>query len=166
MRRPRLIVAANVVAILAALAIGSAFALSGHDPSASVTIRPAGIAQDADDGVQDDADRGAKPPKVDKMEAIAKEFGVDAAAVTAHREQGIGWGALYKLYAIADAKGVSVDELIAAEPPDADGGRGLAFGELMQSLTDEQRDELDEHPKNFGQIVSKSKKPAHAGPAD
>lgn len=77
MRRTHLISSALVVSIVAALALGSAFALSGHDPSANVTTRPADIAQDADDDIDD----GARPPKTDKAEAIAEEFGVDAGAV-------------------------------------------------------------------------------------
>jgi hypothetical protein len=162
MRRTHTVIAAIAIAAAAALAGTSAQALSGHDRS---TIRPAHVAQqqDPDDDAAGIQERRA--PKADKAILIAEEFDVDAAEVTALREQGIGWGALFKLYAIADARGVSVDALISGAPLDAEGERGFAFGEMMQSLTDEERAALEDHPKNFGQL-NKGNKPKKELPAD
>ena len=97
-----------------------------------------------------------------KANLIATEFGVTPASVMGRHEQGMGFGALFQLYAIARAKGVSVDSLLATAAPAEPGDRGLALGKLKQSLTDAQTATLDNEPKNLGQLVSASHKPAHA----
>jgi hypothetical protein len=57
---------------------------------------------------------------------------------------------------------VSVDSLLATATTDLPGEGGLAFGTLKQSLTDAQLATLENEPKNLGQLVSASHKPAHA----
>jgi hypothetical protein len=86
---------------------------------------------------------------------IAAEFGSTPEEVLALHDQGIGFGALFKLYSIARAKGISVDQLLAEI--EASGG-GFAFGKLKKSLTDEERAILEAGPKNLGELVSGSNK--------
>lgn len=87
--------------------------------------------------------------------AIAEAFGVSVEEVMAYHEDGIGFGALFKLYALSDATGKSVDELIA-ESED-----GWAFGKKFKALSDEEKEELASGPKNLGSIVSEKAK--HGG---
>jgi hypothetical protein len=97
----------------------------------------------------------------DKAALIAEEFGVSADDVLAQHDDGIGWGALFKLYSIARAKGVSVDDLISDSSLNADGEHEFAFGQMMQSLSSDEVDALDDGPKNLGQLVSGSKSHDH-----
>jgi hypothetical protein len=160
------------VAIVAALAASSAHALSPDDDGdhgeASSHANP--IAQEMRErehpaaGLQE-PDGGDDPAgEADHAALIADEFDVSEDEVLELRADGTGWGAMFKLYALARAQGVDVDDLIAAATVDEDGGHGFAFGEMKNALTDDELEELDDGPKNFGQLVSKSKKPAHAGP--
>jgi hypothetical protein len=57
-----------------------------------------------------------------------------------------------------------VQSLIDGAALDADGERDFAFGEIINSLTPEQRATLDSGPRNLGHLVSASKRPGHAGP--
>ena len=173
MRMPRALgLTVILVAVGAALAAGSAFAFNSSDGDVARNshARPRPQEQEDSDDAQEQADDDATDAAagnaggVDKAALIAEEFGVSPDAVAALHADGIGWGALFKLYTYARVMGVSVDDLAAAAPIDADGERDYAFGELKKSLTDEQLAALSDGPKNFGQLVSKSKKPAHAGP--
>ncbi len=156
-----LVLTLATIALLAALAAGSAYAFTGtdRDDQRATHARP-GLQEPVDAQELDDDGPGGG---TDKAALIAAEFGVSPPDVTALRDQGIGWGAMFKLYALARAKGVSVNDLVAATV-DADGEKDFAFGEIKKSLTPEQLAALDDGPKNFGQLVSKSKKSAHAGP--
>src|SRR5947208_14661398 len=87
-------------------------------------------------------------------QAIADEFGVSKDEVLARHQQGIGFGALFKLYKLARAKGISVDDLLATIPTDANGQREFSFGDLRKGLTAEQRAGFNSGPKNLGQLVS------------
>jgi hypothetical protein len=81
--------------------------------------------------------------------------------------QGIGFGAIFKLYAIATAKGVTVDQLLATVPVDATTGkRNFAFGQMKKSLTEAEAAKLQDGPKNLGQVVSASRRaqPASTAP--
>jgi hypothetical protein len=157
MLKPRTLMFA-ALALAAALAAGSAFAINApadHESPGRGVSHLQEPDDDAPEAVQDPQD--AKP-KLDNAQLIADEFHVPLGDVQELRDEGIGWGALFKLYAIADAKGVSVDDLVASAQLDADGEREFAFGEMMQSLTDEQRAALEDHPRNFGHL-HKAKKP-------
>jgi hypothetical protein len=166
MRNLRLLLLFAVVA-----AVGSYSALAGAgstpvtDPSAAGAQRT-----DAGDGARpsvreqegDAAEDGKGADKV--VQAIADEFGVSKDEVLARHNEGIGFGALFKLYKLARAQGISVDELLATIPTDANGERDFAFGQRRKAMTDEQRALYESGPKNLGRFVSaKSKK--HDEPA-
>jgi hypothetical protein len=68
-------------------------------------------------------------------------------------DEGIGFGALFKLYSIARAKGMTIEELLAQIEED---GGGFAFGKLKKSLTDEETAIFEDGPKNLGELVSSS----------
>ena len=87
-------------------------------------------------------------------QAIADEFGVSKDEVLARHQQGIGFGALFKLYKLARAKGISVDDLLATIPTGANGEREFGFGQLRKSLTAEQLAAFNSGPKNLGHLVS------------
>jgi len=100
------------------------------------------------EGVDDDS---AGNQKI--AEAIAEEFETTPEAVLALHDEGIGFGAIFKLYLIARAKGITVDELLAQIEED---GGGFAFGKLKKSLTDEELAIFEDGPKNLGELVSGS----------
>ena len=155
--------------VAAVTAVGSYSAFAGSppvtDPSVAVSQRT-----DADEGasssVQAQEGEAAEDGKgADKVaQAIADEFGVSKDEVLARHNEGIGFGALFKLYKLARAQGISVDELLATIPTDANGEREFAFGQRRKALTDELRAIYESGPKNLGRLVSaKSKK--HDEPA-
>jgi hypothetical protein len=86
-------------------------------------------------------------------EVLAEEFDTTPEAVLALHDQGIGFGALFKLYSIARAKGITIEALLAEI--EASGG-GFAFGKLKKSLTEEEKTILENGPKNLGELVSGS----------
>ena len=86
-------------------------------------------------------------------EAIAEEFDVTPEEVLALHDEGMGFGAIFKLYLITRAKGITVDELLAQIEED---GGGFAFGKLKKSLTEEEMAIFDDGPKNLGELVSAS----------
>ena len=86
-------------------------------------------------------------------EAIAEEFETTPEEVLALHDEGIGFGAIFKLYLIARAKGITVHELLAQIEED---GGGFAFGKLKKSLTDEELAIFEDGPKNLGELVSGS----------
>lgn len=98
-------------------------------------------------------------------QAIADEFGVSSEEVLARQGQGIGFGALFKLYAIARAKGITMDELLTTIPADAEGNREFGFGNLGKSLMEAQVATLESGPKNLGSLVSEASKD-HTSPGD
>src|SRR5207253_3769146 len=93
-------------------------------------------------------------------QAIADEFGVSKDEVLARHQQGIGFGAVFKLYKLARAKGISVDDLLASIPTGANGEREFGFGQLRKSLTAEQLAAFNSGAKNLGQLVSGKNKQA------
>jgi hypothetical protein len=173
-----LLLALAVLGVATFVAVGSYSALAGSDPVSDVA--GAVIGQDAPDGEEDDAvaddaddDEGDADDEADEAEdeadveveeetgegaenvaqVIADAFGVSQEEVLALHDEGIGFGALFKLYQLSQATGVSVDDLLASM--DAD-GEGYAFGKRFKELTEEQRAVLDDGPKNLGQLVSAS----------
>ena len=114
------------------------------------------LVSEADDGDGTGAERVA--------EAIAEEFEVTPEEVMDLHDQGIGFGALFKLYALANVmEDTTVQDLLADSD---DGGKGYAFGQLKKSLTDEEADALASGPKNLGQLVSGSHDSNGHGPPD
>jgi hypothetical protein len=192
--RRTLVLSLLVVGAAVALAIGSYSALADAGPVASVTSAVIGADEpdDGDDGSviddadddgdevdaqdddgddvegdevdgDDDGDTGEGEQRI--AEVIAEEFGVAEEDVLALHEQGIGFGAIFKLYALAGAMGTSVDDLLSTIPTDGDGGYEFGFGELRKALTEEQQEVLESGPKNLGQLVSASHHPEDGGAA-
>ena len=94
-------------------------------------------------------------------EVIATSFDADESDVMTLHEEGIGYGAIFKLYLLAAAADTSVEELLATIEANGDGG--FAFGKLFKELTDEVSvltDGEDGLPKNLGKAVSGSNKDA------
>ncbi len=153
---------------VSALAKGGALGGPGHETSADDN----GDDEAADTDDAGDDDQGEAAAEEDDGEpgqgaqavaqVIADEFGATPEEVLALHEQGIGFGALFKLYAIAAAKGMTVDELLATIGTDADGEFEFAFGEMKKSLTDEELAALEGGAKNLGQLVSASHKAENA----
>lgn len=96
----------------------------------------------------------------DVAQAIADEFGVSQEDVLALQQEGIGFGAIFKLYLLSQATGQSVEEILAGVEK-IDGKYQFQFGERFRDV------ELSEDaPKNLGQLVSavhKSEGAAQAG---
>jgi hypothetical protein len=107
-------------------------------------------AESEDDEVEGEGD-AAGNQKI--AEVLAEEFGTTPEAVLALHDQGIGFGALFKLYSIARAKGITIEALLAEIEA---GGGGFAFGKLKKSLTEEETAILEDGPKNLGELVSGS----------
>jgi len=177
-----LLLAMAVLGVATAVAIGSYTALAGSSPVGDVAGAVIGHdgADDTDvadsddtDGVDgdevnaEDGDNDADTGAEHIARLIADAFGAEEADVLAlHEEQGIGFGALFKLYALAQATGTTVDDLLASIDADTDGGQGYAFGKLFHDLTEEQQAVLEAGPKNLGQLVSASNHPDEDGEAD
>ena len=175
-----LLLSLAVLGVAVALAISSYSALAGSNPVAGVADAVIGahgtddvndVAADGEEGedanVQAEEETGAEHI----AGLIADAFGAEEADVLALQEevlalheQGIGFGALFKLYALAQATGTTVQDLLASM--DADGGQGYAFGKRFKALTEEQRAILESGPKNLGQLVSASNHPDEDGEAD
>ena len=152
-----------LVAAVAAVGSYSAFAGAGSMPVTDPSV--AGSQRTEADGgastsVQQEGEAAEDGKGADKVaQAIADEFGVSKDEVLARHNEGIGFGALFKLYKLARAQGISVDELLATIPTDANGEREFAFGQRRKALADEQRALYESGPKNLGRLVSaKSKK--------
>ena len=119
---------------------------------------PVGEEQEDDAEVEDEEDLDAEGDEDSAgnqkiAEAIAEEFDTTPEEVLALHDEGIGFGAIFKLYLIARAKGITVDELLAQIEED---GGGFAFGKLKKSLTDEELAIFEDGPKNLGELVSGS----------
>jgi len=135
------------LAALLALGVLSAFADTAppDPPGDTVTVGDGADdaddvddADDADDADDDDDAGGAH----EIAGVIAEAFGASADDVWAQHEQGIGFGALFKLYALG-----------APIPTDVDGEYEFNFGELRKALTEEQQTALEAGPKNLGQLI-------------
>jgi hypothetical protein len=61
------------------------------------------------------------------------------------------WGAMVKLLAIAEVKGVSVDQLLVGVPK-VDGEYEFDFGQLRAGLTADQQEQLDAMPRGLGHL--------------
>ena len=175
-----LLLSLAVLGVAVALAISSYSALAGSSPVGDVAGAVIGhdesdgedggaVAEDVAEGdeasIQADGETGEGAEAV--AQAIADAFDdVSQEDVLALHEEGIGFGAIFKLYAIAEATGVSVQELLASMDADADGEFEFAFGKRFKDLTEEQRTVLESGPKNLGQLVSASNHPDEDGEAD
>ena len=151
-----LLLAGGVAALIAAssvLAVGGSAPIVHHSEA---SIRQTNDDSDALSAQgQETGDEPGNGQGADKVaQAIGDQFGVSKDEVLARHQQGIGFGALFKLYKLARAKGISVDDLLAAIPTNANGEREFGFGQLRKSLTAEQLAAFKSGPKNLGQLVS------------
>ena len=173
-----LFLSALVVGVALALAAGSYSVLAGSGPVAGVASAVVG-SDDPDDGdaftandvdgddvdaQNDNGDNGDKGEGARRNAlAIAETFGGGVTAeatgvsqedVLALHEEGIGFGALYKLYLLAAANSTSVDALLDTIPTNADGKYQFAFGKMFKEATTEVSALSageDGVPKNLGQ---------------
>ena len=155
--RRMLVLSLLVLATAAALALGSYSALAGSGPVAGV----AGAVFGDDDGgggevVAQEVEDGDVEGTQKIAEAIAgvEAFETTPEDVLALHDQGIGFGAIFKLHALASAMGMSVEDLLATIDKNEDGEYEFAFGKLWQSLDQTQAASLSDMPKNLGQLVS------------
>jgi len=151
-----LLLAGGVAALIAA---SSVLAVGGGAPivhRSEASIRQTNDESDVRSAQgQETGDEPADGQGADKVaQAIADQFGVSKEDVLARHQQGIGFGALFKLYKLAHAKGISVDDLLASIPTGANGEREFGFGQLRKSLTAEQLAAFNSGAKNLGQLVS------------
>jgi hypothetical protein len=161
----------RLLLLLAAVAaVGSYSAFAGPDRPSHTG--PSTVASQAGNDVESgplavqeqQPEDGQDPQGNDKVAAaIAGEFNVSTEEVLARHDQGIGFGALFKLYKLARARGISVDEMLATVPKDTNGEFEFGFGKLRKALTPEQRALYESGPKNLGRLVSGGKgKPGNA----
>jgi len=140
------------------VAIGSYSALAGPGP-VDVATSVAGTDDDGDVQALDGEEDGATGNGEEKIAtAIADEFGVTPEEVLAQHDEGIGFGALFKLYQLALAQGMTVEELLATIPTGEDGEPAFGFGQLRKALTEEEQAVLEDGPKNLGELVSGASK--------
>ena len=140
-----------VVGVL--LAISATFVVfagpgDGSDDS-SAAMEELAAPGDVSASQQGDGDHGQEAI----AQAIAEAFIIEGEAVLvddvlALREEGIGFGALFQLYALAEAMDTSVEEVLALRQ------QGMGFGELRNALDPDQLAILEALPKNLGRIVS------------
>lgn len=135
--RKWVVVGSAVVALLIAAA---AWALSNPIAASSATSETAG-----------EENVGPGRGQLKHADSVATAFEIDAETALALHEDGVGWGAMVKLLAIAEVKGVSVDQLLAGVPK-VDGEYEFDFGQLRAGLTTEQQEQLDLMPRGLGHL--------------
>lgn len=117
------------------------------------------------------ADEGAVPagePSAGHLEVVAAlaaefaEYGMDPVQVGVLHDAGLGLGEIFRLYTMALVSGVAIPDLLAQLIGD-DGELELGFGEWKHRLTPGQLALLGILPRNLGQLVAATHRPAHAG---
>ncbi|MFQ5880245.1 MAG: hypothetical protein ACE5IZ_08750 [Dehalococcoidia bacterium] len=160
-----------VLLVAGLLALGALSALAdkggpGHGADHGVAN---GLQDGAGDGVIAQEDGEGEPEMVGAeaiAEAIADAFGaefgalgidgVDASTVMTQHQQGIGWGVLFQLYAIAQARGITIDALLQEIVFTEDGEHDFALGKMRNDLSDEEQEALDDVANNLGELVSEA----------
>ena len=157
-------IALGTVGVAAILAAGTVYAVSaqdgGEDHAAEIALerREDAPGQQAAAHVDHDAQQTSAEDAADIAEIIADEFDGDADDVSKLHEDGMGYGVIFKLYAIADAKDMDVDDFIESLPEKPNGKLQFAWGQVKKSLDEDEAEELADGPKNLGQLVSASRK--------
>jgi len=145
-----------------ALAAGSVLADKGGPEHGAEHGVANGLQEDGGGDVVEAHDNGDGSEGAGHVaEVIATSFDADESDVMTLHEEGIGFGAIFKLYLLAAAADTSVEELLATIEANGDGG--FAFGKLFKELTDEVSvltDGEDGLPTNLGKAVSGSNKDA------
>ena len=118
----------------------------------SLLIAAAAVALSDPTGDVEDSDVGA-PGKGQLRHAasISAAFDIDSDTALALHRDGIGWGAMVKLFAIAEVTGVTVDQLLA-NVAKVDGEYEFDFGSMRAGLTVSQQEELAGMPKGVGHL--------------
>jgi hypothetical protein len=157
---PRIVFIPAVAVAVATIALGSYSTLAGPGPIVDIVQSSGGSGDHTPGGPRSlQAQEGEDTQGANKVaQAIADEFGVTKEEVLARHNEGIGFGALFKLYKLARAQGISVDELLATIPVDENGEREFRFGQLRKALTEDQRALYESGPKNLGKLVSAASK--------
>ena len=83
--------------------------------------------------------------------SVSAVFGIDPDTALALHQDGVGWGAMVKLLAIAEVKGVSIDQLLA-DVAKVDGEYEFDFGSMRGALTPAQQEELAGMPQGIGHL--------------
>lgn len=84
-------------------------------------------------------------------ESISAAFEIDPDTALALHQDGVGWGAMVKLLAIAEVTGVSVEQLLA-DTQKVDGDYEFDFGAMQAALTPGQQEALAAMPKGMGHL--------------
>ena len=84
-------------------------------------------------------------------ESVSAVFGIEPDTALALHQDGVGWGALVKLLAIAEVKGVPIEQLLA-DIEKVDGEYEFDFGSMRAALTPAQQEELAGMPKGVGHL--------------
>jgi len=164
---PRIALLPVLAAAVATIAVGSYSALAGPGPIVDF-VPPSGGSSQADQDLSGPPSRQAQEGQDSQgggnrvAQAIADEFGVTKEEVLARHNEGIGFGALFKLYKLARAQGITFDELLTTIPVNENGEREFRFGQLRKALTEDQRALYESGPKNLGKLVSGASKKQHA----
>jgi hypothetical protein len=118
---------------------------------ASVLIAAGAVAL-SNPTADDDAGSGA-PGKGQLKHAVSVSaaFDIDPDTALALHRDGIGWGAMVKLLAIAEVSGVSIDDLVEGVAK-VDGEYEFDFGSLRAGLTPSQQEALANMPKGVGHL--------------
>jgi hypothetical protein len=122
------------VALVSLLIAAGAVALS--DPTVDV--------EDAETG-------GPGKGQLKHAASISAAFDIEPDTALALHRDGIGWGAMVKLLAIAEVSGVTVDQLLA-NVDRVDGEYEFDFGSMRAGLTASQQEELAGMPKGVGHL--------------
>ena len=102
------------------------------------------------DGETADA-AGPGKGQVKHAASISNAFDIDSDTALALHRDGIGWGAMVQLLAIAEVSDVTVDQLLA-NVARVDGEYEFDFGTMRADLTVSQREELAGMPKGVGHL--------------
>ena len=118
----------------------------------SLLIAAGAVAQSNPTVDTDDADsRGPGKGQLRHAASISAAFGIDSETAAALHRDGVGWGAMVKLLAIAEVTGVTVDQLLA-DIDKVDGEYEFDFGTMRAGLTVSQQEELARMPKGVGHL--------------
>ena len=154
-----------VVGTAVAVAVGAVTTLAdkggpghgvGHGVASGLQDDGGGDVVEAEDNGNGDDGEGAEAV----AQAIADTFGVSQEDVLALHDSGVGFGAIFKLFLLAEAGETTVEALVS----DSEADGGFAFGKRFRELTGEVSALTaggDGMPRNLGQALSDAKSGDH-----
>lgn len=101
--------------------------------------------------VEDGDAGGPGKGQLKHAESISNAFDIDSDTALALHRDGIGWGAMVQLLAIAEVSDVTIDQLLA-NVAKVDGEYEFDFGTMRAGLTVAQQEELAGMPKGVGHL--------------